>query len=44
MGTITINGRKVEFTNEKNILTIIRRIGIDLPTLCYQPELTTFSD
>ncbi|MDO5399455.1 MAG: [FeFe] hydrogenase, group A [Eubacteriales bacterium] len=44
MGTITINGRKVQFTNEKNILTIIRRIGIDLPTLCYQPELTTFSD
>ncbi len=44
MGTITINGRKVEFTNEKNILTIIRRMGIDLPTLCYQPELTTFSD
>ncbi len=44
MGTITINGKKVEFTNEKNLLTIIRRIGIDLPTLCYQPELTTFSD
>ncbi len=44
MGTITINGKKVQFTNEKNILTIIRRIGIDLPTLCYQPELTTFSD
>ncbi len=44
MGIITINGKKVEFTNEKNILTIIRRIGIDLPTLCYQPELTTFSD
>ena len=33
MGTITINGRKYEFTNEKNILTIIRRVGIDLPTL-----------
>ncbi len=44
MGTITINGKKVEFTNEKNLLTIIRRVGIDLPTLCYQPELTTFSD
>ena len=41
MGIITINGRKYEFTNEKNILTIIRRAGIDLPTLCYQPELTT---
>ena len=44
MGTITINGRKVEFTNERNLLTIIRKAGIDLPTLCYQPELTTFSD
>ena len=44
MGTITINGKKVEFTNERNLLTIIRKAGIDLPTLCYQPELTTFSD
>ena len=24
MGTITINGKKVEFTDEKNVLTIIR--------------------
>ena len=37
MGYITINGRKVEFTNEKNVLTIIRKAGIDIPTLCYQP-------
>ena len=44
MGFITINGKKVEFTNERNLLTIIRKAGIDLPTLCYQPELTTFSD
>ena len=44
MGVITINGKKVEFTNERNLLTIIRKAGIDLPTLCYQPELTTFSD
>ena len=44
MGTITINGKKVEFTNERNLLTVIRKAGIDLPTLCYQPELTTFSD
>ncbi len=42
MGIITINGREVPFTNEKNILTIIRNAGIDLPTLCYQPELSTF--
>ena len=42
MGTITINGKKVEFTNEKNILTIIRNAGIEVPTLCYQPELSVF--
>ena len=42
MGTITINGKKVEFTNEKNLLTIIRKAGIEIPTLCYQPELSVF--
>ena len=42
MGTITINGKKVEFTNEKNLLTIIRYAGIEVPTLCYQPELSIF--
>ena len=42
MGTITINGKKVEFTDEKNVLTIIRKAGIDIPTLCYQSELSTF--
>jgi len=42
MGYITINGKKVEFTNEKNVLTIIRKAGIDIPTLCYHPELTIF--
>ena len=42
MGIITINGKKVEFTNEKNILTIIRNAGIEVPTLCYQPELSIF--
>ena len=42
MGTMTIDGRKVEFTDEKNILTIIRKAGIDLPTLCYHSELSTF--
>ena len=42
MGIITINGKKYEFTNEKNILTIIRKAGIEVPTLCYQPELSIF--
>ena len=42
MGDMTIDGRKVEFTDEKNILTIIRKAGIDIPTLCYHSELSTF--
>lgn len=42
MGTITINNKKYEFTNEKNILSIIRKAGIEVPTLCYQPELSIF--
>ncbi|MBS6397093.1 MAG: [FeFe] hydrogenase, group A [Clostridiales bacterium] len=42
MGIITIDGRKVEFTDEKNVLSIIRKAGIDIPTLCYHSELSTF--
>ena len=39
MGFMTIDGRKVEFTDEKNVLSVIRKAGIDLPTLCYHSEL-----
>lgn len=42
MGYITINNRKVAFTNEKNVLSIIRKSGIDLPTFCYHSELSTY--
>lgn len=42
MGTMTIDGRKVEFTNEKNVLSVIRNAGINIPTLCYHSELSTF--
>lgn len=42
MGYMTINGKKVEFTDEKNILSIIRKAGFDIPTLCYHSELSTF--
>lgn len=42
MGYITINNRKVEFTNEKNLLSVIRKSGIDLPTFCYHSELSTY--
>lgn len=42
MGIITIDGRKVEFTDEKNVLSIIRKAGINIPTLCYHSEVSTF--
>ena len=42
MGTMTIDGRKVEFADEKNVLTVSRKAGIDIPTLCYHSELSTF--
>ncbi len=42
MGTMTIDGKKVKFTDEKNVLTVIRNAGIDLPTLCYHSEVSTF--
>ncbi|MGC2873298.1 [FeFe] hydrogenase, group A [Ihubacter sp. rT4E-8] len=41
MGFMTINNRKVEFTDEKNVLTVIRNAGIDIPTFCYHSDLST---
>ena len=42
MGFMTIDGRKVEFTDEKNVLSVIRNAGINIPTLCYHSEVSTF--
>ena len=42
MGTMTIDGRKIEFTDEKNVLSVIRKAGINIQTLCYHSELSTF--
>lgn len=42
MKYMTINNRKVEFDDEKNVLSVIRRAGIDLPTFCYHSELSTY--
>ena len=42
MPTMMINNRRVEFDKEPNILAVIRKAGIDLPTFCYHSELSTF--
>ena len=39
---LMINGREVEFDTEKNLLEVIRRIGIELPTFCYHSELSAY--
>ncbi|MBR2528670.1 MAG: [Blautia sp.] len=41
-GTMIINGRPVAFTDEKNVLAVIHKAGIDMPTLCYYSELSTY--
>ena len=42
MSYMTINNRRVTFENEKNVLSVIRKSGIDLPTFCYHSELSTY--
>lgn len=41
-GTMIIDNKKVPFTNQKNILSVIRDSGIDLPTFCYHSELSIY--
>ncbi|MDU1412624.1 MAG: [FeFe] hydrogenase, group A [Clostridium sp.] len=37
-----IDGIPVEINGEKNILEVIRKAGIDLPTFCYYSELSVY--
>ena len=39
---LTIDNRKIEIGNERNLLEIIRKMGIDLPTFCYHSELSIY--
>jgi len=39
MGIMTIDGQAIEFTDEPNV---IRKAGIDIPTLCYHSELSIY--
>ena len=40
--SMIINGMKVPLEGESNILDVVRKAGIDLPTFCYYSELSTF--
>lgn len=42
MGFMTIDRIRVEFTDEPNVLSVIRKADIDIPTLCYHSELSIY--
>jgi len=37
-----IDGQRVPFDGEKNVLAVIRKAGIDMPTFCYYSELSIY--
>jgi len=37
-----IDGQRVAFDGEKNVLSVIRKAGIDMPTFCYHSELSIY--
>jgi NADH-quinone oxidoreductase subunit G len=39
---MTIDNVPVEIRGEKNILELVRRVGIELPTLCFYSELSVY--
>jgi NADH-quinone oxidoreductase subunit G len=39
---LTIDGIKVEINGERNLLELIRKTGVDLPTFCYNSELSIY--
>lgn len=42
MAELIIDGKTVEFTDEKNLLEVVRKAGIELPTFCYHSELSIY--
>ena len=42
INTLIVDGHEVEFTDEKNLLEVIRKAGIEVPTFCYRPDLTAY--
>ena len=40
--TLFIEGKEVEFTDESNLLEVIRNAGLNVPTFCYRPDLKPF--
>lgn len=41
-GIMYVDGRRVAFDGEKNVLAVIRKAGIEIPTFCYNSELSVY--
>ncbi|MEG1988357.1 MAG: [FeFe] hydrogenase, group A [Oscillibacter sp.] len=41
-GIMYIDGQRVSFDGEKNVLAVIRKAGIEMPTFCYYSELSVY--
>lgn len=41
--TVTIDGRQVEASQKETLLKVCRRIGIDIPTLCYYEFVSPYA-
>ncbi|HEY3297045.1 MAG TPA: 2Fe-2S iron-sulfur cluster-binding protein, partial [Armatimonadota bacterium] len=41
-GFVTIDGVKTPIIEHKNLLEVIRSSGVDLPTFCYNSELSVY--
>ncbi len=40
--TLFVNNREIEIAGERNLLEVIRKAGIDIPTFCYHSELSIY--
>ena len=40
--TLTIDGKMVAIEGERNLLELVRKANIDLPTFCYHSELSVY--
>jgi NADH-quinone oxidoreductase subunit G len=40
--TLTIDGRTVAINGERNLLELVRKAGLELPTFCYHSELSVY--
>lgn len=41
-GIMYINGERVPFDGEPNVLSVIRKAGIEMPTFCYYSDLSVY--